>query len=165
MIYDKASKITANAWYRANKFIKALASGATAGTGADAQADFVNKLKGLATGPLYVAAVQGALAAAGLDGSTFTGMTWDALAQTYATVGIPQEVWIGKLLYNPSGKKGTSAYTDALGRAKAARAVADDIRTVIRTVQQGLAMFDDILNTVPASAGNPGGVADATKGT
>lgn len=145
------------AWYRANKFIKAASPGVKSLlSAAIAESLFIdnayNALVALQTKAL------GSTATTGGYGLPDTAAEW---AATLGTVGIPRQVWFGKLSWTTYSEDGAGFHPDG---ASEMHYFGKDLRKIVRNVMLGTRQMYDIANLATRQQGNVGGKADATKG-
>ena len=160
-MYNKTK--TLGAWYSANKFLKKLRTGSyAAASDANYATDLVTRIASLAEASGFMAVLQDLATSAG---SSVTLPTIMELAETWIGTGIPLEIWMGKLIYDTVTKtvvNGKTRYKQ--DHAQAVALFAEQLRDVIRTYRLWLRMNEDIENVDTKDLGNPGGIADATKG-
>lgn len=143
------------AWYRANVMIKALDSGE--------KEALQTQIEGLVEMDTYLTAVQEFYQAAGLEGVTFYPNDPETLASGYVQNGIPRQTWMGILSYDTYTRSGTTGdYTYEPNHRQAAAQFGKAIRRLVKQFTFARRQAYDLTNK--QTAGNPGGIANATAG-
>jgi len=153
-----AGRKNAGAWYRTNKFIKKATAGGY-------EADLVTVINDIETLPAYITAIADIAAKTGV-GVPEGLQTADSFATILGRDGIPEGVWMGTLAFDTYTRTGLQgAYKYKSDHAKEAREFAIDLRAALARFMFARRLLLDTENAQTRAAGNPSGVADATKNT
>jgi len=145
------------AWFRTNKAIAALSD--------ENRASLISAMKeslGAKAGA-FVADVQALAAECGVTNPT-TAQSADTLLERFGTVGIPRQVWWGKLsftTYSPIGVKVEGVPQKFQANYQSAiHYFAKDLRRFMKYWVLGLRQLNDITDLTDRQEGNPGGLPD-----
>ncbi len=146
------------AWFRTNKVIRQLDTGE--------RADLRTKLLALPSVGSFVGAIQEFAVAAGISTSHPSYPTdAESLMSTYVTNGIPRQVWYGYWSYDTYAKVTVDDVDKYIkNHATVAQDFGEEIREAMKRYLMARRELKDLANTEVRSAGNPGGIADATDG-
>jgi len=146
------------AWYRTNKVIQSLSTSEAA--------DLKSQMQGMSSIGGYAEAIQEIAGTAGIstDNPSYPTDGSD-LADTYSKKGIPRQSWYGVWSYDTYTRTGTSPdYIYTKDHWQIAQEFGEEIRKLMKRFLMARRALKDLANTEVRSAGNPGGLADATEG-
>lgn len=143
------------AWYRTNKRIKNMTEAEKTNLALiiseiDTLPDFITAMADLAE-------QTGAVLPPNLSDPT-------TYAESLTDIGIPRQVWMGLLSYDTYSPDPTDDTNFLPDHADPVRLFANDLRTIVTRALFGMRALRDIGNIASRAEGNPGGIADATKG-